>query len=425
MYALVDVRSFYVSCERVFDPRLRAKPLVVLSNNDGCAVALCPRAKQELGIERGASYSSFRHLERSGLLLVRSSNYCLYQDLSDRMTSLLEEFAPQSEYSIDESFLRLQGLGTAEDHKRMGHAIRQRIKQCLGLEVGFGAGPTLTLAKAGQWAAKKIPGCDGVAVLNTPQQWEWLLHRMPVGELWGIGSRLNERLEQLNIQTALQFAQTDPQWVRQQFGLPVYNCHREINGIERLPFEQASENNRHQLMSSRTFGRPVKRRGELLSAFNGHLEQGCARLRKQGLCAGVVLAFFRGFRNDRYSGMSRTISLPLARPGQDPALWQPMLRLVLEQYFPSDRLPSALAKCGLIFTELQEQTVIQGDLFSGEYSLKRTAFLETQDKINRRFGRNTLHSARVDLKADWQMRRDKLSPAYTTCWNDLPIIYAR
>ncbi|EEG5346311.1 translesion error-prone DNA polymerase V subunit UmuC, partial [Salmonella enterica] len=255
MYALADVNSFYASCEKVFRPDLRNKPVVVLSNNDGCVIARSPEAKR-LGIKMEVPWFQLKMTQFPEPVITFSSNYELYASMSNRVMSHLEELAPRVEqYSIDEMFLDMSGIDSCID---FGRQLREHVRNGTGLTIGVGMGPTKTLAKSAQWASKEWPQFGGVLALTTgnPRRTEKLLSLQPVEEIWGVGGRISRKLSTMGITTALQLARANPAFIRKNFNVVLERTVRELNGVSCISLEEAPSP-KQQIICSRSFGERV------------------------------------------------------------------------------------------------------------------------------------------------------------------------
>ena len=406
--ALVDAKNFYVSCERVFDPRLRGKPVVVLSNNDGCIVARSNEVKA-LGIPMGAPVFKLRSQIRDHSIQVYSSNYTLYGDLSRRVMQTLEQFTPDVEvYSIDEAFLGLSG-----DVEAIAEQLRQTVQQWTGIPVSVGVAPTKTLAKVANHIAKKS---TGVCVLDAPST---VLADLPVGEIWGIGHRLSDRLHQQGVETALQLRDVELSWIRQQMGVVGVRLVQELRGIPCLPLELCPAL-RKSCCVSRSFGRPVDAIADLKEAVDTYAARAAAKVRRDELKAGVITVFIttNHFKpNEPQYSNSAVVQLP--QPANDTfTLVQAALRAVGWLYRPGYQYK----KAGVLLTELSPASVVQTDLFSNlAQQEKRGALMRTVDSLNRQFGAGTVFCAAEGIKKDWKMRSGLRSPGFTTRWEELPV----
>lgn len=280
MYALADVNSFYASCEKVFRPDLRNKPVVVLSNNDGCVIARSPEAKR-LGIKMGVPWFQLKMTQFPEPVITFSSNYELYASMSNRVMSHLEELAPRVEqYSIDEMFLDVSGIDSCIDFEDFGRQLREHVRNGTGLTIGVGMGPTKTLAKSAQWASKEWPQFGGVLALTTgnPRRTEKLLSLQPVEEIWGVGRRISRKLSTMGITTALQLARANPAFIRKNFNVVLERTVRELNGVSCISLEEAPSP-KQQIICSRSFGERVTTYEALRQAICQHAERAAEKLR--------------------------------------------------------------------------------------------------------------------------------------------------
>lgn len=423
-FALVDVNNFYVSCERVFQPKLQKVPMVVLSNNDGCAVARSNEVKA-LGVKMGTPWFKMKDLAKKHGILAFSSNYTLYGDMSNRVVSILCDFSPDIEvYSIDESFLRVESVahlygGLAS----MGQQIRERISQWTGLPVCVGFGPSKTLAKLANHMAKKNPEFGGVCDLYAMTRLErrqWM-SRIEVGEVWGVGRRINARLAAMGIQTVLDLRNASPKAIRAQFGVVVERTCEELRGVSCLDLEEIAPP-KQQIMSSRSFGRPVECIEELQEAVATYVGRAAEKLRQQGSVSGAVYVFVQTnpFKeNERQYNAGLTV--PLLNQGDDTrVLIQAALRGLKAIY----RTGYRYKKAGIMLTLLSDKATQQGTLFSEHGAGQRSArLMEVMDAVNREFGRNTLRAAVSGITNTWVMRSGNRSPCYTTRWAELPAVF--
>ena len=278
--ALVDGNNFYVSCERAFNPALEQRPVVVLSNNDGCVVSRSNEAKA-LGIKMGVPYFEVKHLTKSHGLIWLSSNYTLYGDMSARMMSILGAFAPEQEiYSIDECFLDFTGM--VVDQIARGRKMRATVRQYIGIQTCVGIGPSKTMAKLANHIAKKQPQFRGVFAWSalTATEQDAMMAGLEVGEVWGIGRRLNAQLDNLGIRSALDLKQADPAAMRRRFSVVMERTIAELNGVACLDLEDVAPR-KEQIMCSRSFGRPVTDLADLKEAVMSYTVRAAARMREQ------------------------------------------------------------------------------------------------------------------------------------------------
>ncbi|GFM37870.1 Y-family DNA polymerase [Desulfovibrio psychrotolerans] len=437
VFALVDCNNFYCSCERVFRPDLEARPVVVLSNNDGCIIARSAEAKK-LGIGMGEPYHKLKGaLLRQGVT-VFSSNYALYGDLSARVMRVLEMFSPMVEvYSIDEAFLRLEGVA---GQKRTEHArrMRQQVRQWTGIPVSVGMGPTRTLAKLASRVCKSIPACDGVFDLTRyagdAAAMNRILDTVAAGDVWGVGRRYAAMLERHGVLTARQLRDMPDDWVRRRMTVVGLRTVLELRGISCVEPEDVQP--RRSILSSRSFGTPVKLRAHAHEALTAHITRAAEKLRREGLVAHTAGVMIRAY--DSLAAIARTADEDAGgedRPYADFATrhlvratdYTPHLlqagRELLDAVF---REGLRYKKVGVLLTGLEGRHAGQHsllDCMTGESARDKTrdALMRTADSINARHGRGTLRYAAegADEKAPWHMRQRFRSPGYTTAWKEL------
>jgi len=419
MIALVDANNFYVSCERAFDPRLEGKPVAVLSNNDGCVISRSPECKA-LGVEMGAPHFK---LKETGILF-RSSNYELYGDMSARIAATLGTFAPDVEpYSIDESFLHLgeAPIRRAGGPEALGRAIRQRVLKWTGVPCGVGFAPTRTLAKIANHVAKKR--ADGVFVL--PDDPSALLERLPVGEVWGVGRRLAERLRRAGVPTALALARRGPEFFRRgHFAVTLARTALELRGVPATEADPLERDSPQSVGVSRMFGRPVADASALCEAVAAHASAAAAKLRKTGMVAAGANVFVQECAPPGTGGwndadwwtpfLSATVSFDAPTAATGPLL--AALRPAAEGLFvPGKRYRRA----GVLFFGLEKEGAA-GDLFRGRPADRPAARLSaTVDAINARLGRDAVFFAAAGTAREWRMKRQMLSRRFTTRWSEL------
>lgn len=426
-FALVDCNNFYASCEKLFDPKLLNVPLVVLSNNDGCVVARSAEAKA-LGVPMGAPWFQLRDMARKHGVVAFSSNYALYADLSNRVVEVLSQFSPNMEvYSIDESFLDLSGLGTLQPEGlfQYGQNIRQRVADWLGLAVCVGIGSSKTLAKlANHCAKKKLAGSDGVCDFTTmsPATLTELFTRIEVGEVWGVGRRINAQLEDMGIRTVQQLRDADADLIRSRFSVVLERTVRELRGVACQELEDLAPA-KQQIMSSRSFGHYIVDLEELNQAVSSYIATAAEKLRVQGSVAGAVQVYIRTSPfNPKEPQYQRSVTLPLPEPSADTrTLTRWALRILKEIY----KAGFAYQKAGICLCDLQPADRQQHDLFAVAGVERSQALMATLDRINQKFGRGTLHLLSESNDQGWKMKRGNLSPAYTTDWRELPTVVAK
>ncbi|MDR0770590.1 MAG: Y-family DNA polymerase [Burkholderiales bacterium] len=414
MYALIDGNSFFASCERVFRPDLWRTPVVVLSNNDGCVVARSAETKA-LKIRMGDPYFKIAGLARRHGVAVFSSNYELYGDLSARMMQTIASLAPAIEiYSIDEAFADFTGI---QNQTGLGTEIRNRVMQWVGIPTCVGIAPTKTLAKYANHLAKKNPEFQGVC--NWPDLSETerrtRMRQEVVTELWGIGWRLGESLAKQRISTIYDLYCANPSMIRSKYGVTVERVIREMHGHPCIELEEVTPRQK-QILRSRSFSQMVTGKDELKAAITMHLHSAAATLREQHSTASSVGVFIYSnrFREDKpqYSGWDIK-QLPV--PSCDTfALARAAYRLLDRIFRPGIEYK----KAGVVLSDLSDD-IPQPDLFSAGDSCRSLSLMKALDQINDRYGRRSIRSAAEMVGHQWHMRRDKLSPCYTTKWTDL------
>lgn len=414
MFGIVDINNFYASCEQLFNPRLRNKPLVVLSNNDGCVVARSKQAKA-LGIKMAQpAFELDYHIMHSGLVM-RSSNYPLYADMSARVMQTLESLSPQVEiYSIDEAFMELKGM-TPTMLNDWALLAQSRIFQQQGLSVGVGVAPTKTLAKAANWAAKQWPATKGIVVVTSSERQQRMLSLMPVSEVWGVGRKLAASLQSLGIDTAWQLACADPHALRRRFSVVLARTAQELAGVSCFTLEE-SPPPKQQILVSRSFGQSQALFAEVAQALSNHVVRAAEKLRENGLIATNISIFLhrKGAGGERPSRLSASMSL--VTPSADSRLFLHAAKAALERIW----VPSAhYTKAGVMLSDLRSARRYQPDLFASRTN--STALMGVIDQINRS-GKARVTFASQGLKnsrASWRMRQNRRSPAYTTQWNSI------
>ncbi len=424
LFALVDCNNFYASCEKLFAPKLAGRPVVVLSNNDGCIVARSAEAKA-LGIGMGLPWFKIAASAESQGVVALSSNYALYADMSNRVVEVLCAFTPDLEvYSIDESFLDLSGFRHL-DLVAYAQQIRQRVGRWIGLPVCVGIGPTKTLAKSANHFAKKGPAFEGVCDLASLDEAtrSRLFSETPVEEVWGVGHRIASRMSEMGIETVEALRRSDPDWIREQFSVVLSRTVRELNGVSCLSLETVTPP-KQQIMASRSFGNLVFDIEDLREALAHHVSRAAEKLRCQGDEAGALTVMIRTnpFKPTEPQ-YQRTVTLPLATPTSDTLHLIAVAQRILDDVF---RPGFAYQKAGITLSELRSATTRQADLFGvPTQDARRQAAMRAMDEINQKWGRGTVRASAAGRRAGWQMRRERLSPAYTTSWSALPTALAR
>lgn len=423
IFALVDCNNFYASCERVFNPALERRPIVVLSNNDGCVIARSNEAKA-LGISMGVPFFKVRRIVERHDVAVFSSNYALYGDMSRRVMAVLAGLVPRLEvYSIDEAFLDLPGLG-AKELSELGRHIRRTVRQWTGIPVSVGIAPSKTLAKAANALAKRDLLRQGVCDLCDPQGREAALAHLAVEEIWGIGARSGERLRALGIATARQLRDSDPAAMRRHFGLVMERIIWELRGVSCLALTDIRPP-RQQIITSRSFGVRVTSYRDLAEAISHFVSRAAEKLRSQGDNAQALQVFVRTSPfNPGESFYQNAATLLLPIPTQDTSV---LIRHALQALKQIYRRGYRYQKAGIMLLDLVPASEAQSSLFAaaGEReAAKSHALMHTLDEINRRMGSGTLRFAAEGTRQRWRGAAARCSPAYTTRWEDLPLVRA-
>jgi DNA polymerase V len=416
MYALVDAVSFYASAEKVFDPSIRNKPVVVLTNNDGCICAVCPIARR-LGIPKFTPYFQIKDLLHKHGVVVRSSNYELYADLSERMMNVIARYCDdQYIYSIDESFLHFKNYsGVIKDWHQYGHEIRRAIWKETRLPVGVGFGTTSTLAKAANHAAKKLDGYQGVAIIDNAQSAKEILEKMAVNEVWGIGNKISQRLKQQNISTAHQLSMQCTKIMRKQFSVITERTVNELKGISCLSWDDVKAPKR-EIFSTRSFGQRIVDIHTLQAALTTHSTIVAKKVRRQSSLIKKLLVFASSSPHDEnYYKQTMVYTFPLATDNScDIAT---AVSLILAEIF----IPGVhFYRCGVGAIALESRQHQQADLFLSDHS--NPILMNCLDSINSRYGKGTLTLGAEGKSDSWQMKRHFLSPQYTSNWRDIPKI---
>ncbi|EKF9769310.1 translesion error-prone DNA polymerase V subunit UmuC [Vibrio cholerae] len=417
VFALVDCNNFYASCEKLFRPDLKDTPVVVLSNNDGCVVARSREAKL-LGIKMGVPVFQIKaEMQRHGILAF-SSNYALYADLSSRVMRTLEEMAPRVEvYSIDEAFLDLTGIESAISLVEFGQQVRERIGHWIGITVCVGIAPTKTLAKLANHAAKKYPATQGVVDLTNPHRQRRLLALVPVDDVWGVGRRLSTRLNALGITTALDLANASPRAIRDQFSVVLERTVRELNGESCIELEEIPPTKK-QIVCSRSFGAKVTQFELLREAVCEYATRATEKLRKEQQQAKVLTVFIRTSPfKDNEPQYSNSASGELLIPSCDTRDFIELANHLLKRIWKDG---FRYAKAGVMLSDFYDPGMFQPGLFDDVSTRSNSQqLMSVLDTINQS-GAGKVFFAGQGTKKDWSMKREHLSPAYTTRWDQLP-----
>ncbi len=416
MFALVDCNNFYVSCERVFAPGLEGKPVVVLSNNDGCVVARSNEAK-EIGFKMGDPIFQRQAWVKRYKVIVCSSNYRLYGDMSHRVMELLKNFSPDYEiYSIDEMFLSLQGCDQW-DRVEYGKKIRACIAKGLKIPVSVGIAPTKTLAKAANFFAKKHPTFEGVCELNDVQRTQTLLSCLPIDKVWGVGPQWSEKLKRLGVATALDLAKQNHLEIRQKFNIVLARTALELQGISCLALESVVA--RKNIMVSRSFGQPIVERHHLRQAVADFASQAAEKLRAQHSYASGIMVFVRTNPFNQ-TDLQYANSICLRFPKEtDNTAW--ILKTACEGLERIFRKGFKYKKAGTMLLDIIPNHIKQQDMFIDDIKMNNEKLMRSMDEINDRFGKRTIQFAVCGFNKVWS-HRQTVSPCYTTDWDDLLVV---
>lgn len=416
-FALVDVNNFYASCEAVFDPKLEGKALVVLSNNDGCVVARSAEAKAR-GIKMGEPWHKLKERPEGQGVIAYSSNYSLYADMSSRVMSILGEMAPAMEvYSIDESFLDLTGVSGS---RALGIEVRSRVRAWTGLTVCVGMGSTKTRAKLANHIAKKRPEHGGTFDLENYSRDDQtaLLDSIEVGEVWGVGRQTTARLNELGIKTVRQLRDASAKRLREEFSVVVERIVSELNGVSCLALELIAPA-KQQIVSSRSFGRSVRTLEELAEAVLSYAARAAEKLRQQKSTTCLLRVFIQTnpFKPETPQYMP-SITLAFSDSTDDTLIIGGAALAGLRRIYRSGY---DYKKAGIQLGEIAPKAHRQVTLFEDTEELERRSRLNaTLDRLNLKFGRGTLMVAAAGTEKRWSMRRQNLSPPYTTDWDSIP-----
>lgn len=420
IFALIDCNNFFVSCERVFRPELEDKPTVVLSSNDGCVVARSNEAKQ-IGIPMGAPAFKFRYLFREHKITQFSANFELYGNISKRITEILRQVTPRIEvYSVDESFLDLSELHIT-DYEAWGKAVRDRVRQEVGVPVSIGIAPSKTLAKLGTELAKKHPAFNGVfSFIDLPaERWEAALHQTPIKDIWGIGRQLAPKMKAEGYSTALHIARMRPQYAQQLMGVRGRQLVSELNGESCYPLEQQGKV-AQSIMRSRTFGEDTNQAHVLEAAVASLGASAAWQLRHHHLLAKRVGVFVN--TNRHKPGYRRWVEeVTLDTPTNDTGeVIQLLTQKIADFYHPAHRYH----RLGVFLYDLIPEAAVQTDMF-GATNLqghdKSKARMRAIDTINKKYGKGHVYYAAEDLSKSWQPKGGIRSPRYVSRWSDLPV----
>lgn len=414
IFALVDCNNFYVSCESVFNPKLQGRPVIVLSNNDGCVVSRSSEAKA-LGIRMGVPAFEIEGLIEKNSIETFSSNYTLYADMSSRVMETLSTFTPEMEvYSIDEAFLNLAGL--CSSLTEYGRRIRRTVKQWTGIPVAVGIGQTKTLAKIAARIAKKSAKASGVFDISNCPCLGGILAETEVEKIWTVGIKTALKLKKAGITTALDLRDADVNWIRQSFGVVGLRTVYELRGICCYPLEH-NPPVRKSVSVSRMFGNPVESVEQLKQAISNYASRAGEKLRDDGLAASVMTVYVTTSRfiKNRYFNHC-TVEFDVAT--------NDTVQLIRGACGCIDRLYRkgyVYKKCGIVLSDLVPENRVQMDLFDKTDRLKSRRLMRAIDTLNAKFDKS-LRWAAEGLRQPWRVKFNRRSKRYTTCWDELPVL---
>lgn len=418
VFGLIDANNFYVSCERVFQPALHSRPVIVLSNNDGCVVARSQEAKA-LGIKMGVPLFQIQHLVEAYDVKVYSSNYALYGDMSQRVMGALSEFTPEVEvYSIDEAFMNLDGCraGSPRDLRELGLAIKEKVRQWTGIPVTVGIAETKTLAKLANHLAKRSEKCSGVLNLIGSPYKEVALERTPVEEIWGVGPAYSKLLKQKGIRTALELRDVDTRWARKAMTVVGARIVMELRGVSCLPLEVCPRP-RKSVTVSRSFPVEVSSRDEIKEAVATFVTRAAEKLRQGKLAASAVTVFIETSRFDHERQYANSATLALIYPSDCTQellrhSWEALSRIYTPGY--------GYRRAGVLLTGLVPSEHLTNRLFDSETLERFRRVTPVVDMLNRKYGRDTVRFGRANPSALWKTKAARSSPHYTTRLSDIP-----
>ena len=408
VFALLDCNSFYASCERVFRPDLAKTPIVVLSNNDGCVIARSYDAKPY--VKMGEPYFKVKERLRRHGIMAFSSNYALYGDMSERIMTLIEAMVPAVEvYSIDECFADLTGIADPGD---MGRRLRAQIVQCTGIPVGVGIAHTKTLAKLANYTAKRLQAqTGGVVNLCGEHERHWVLRKTAVSEVWGVGRRMTLHLQGMGILSAMDLAKAEPWMLRKKFSVVIEKTARELAGTSCLELDEPDPP-KQEICCSRMFGQRLTTIAPIKEAVATYMMRASEKLRAQkSYCHKVRVSIRTGMFNPDEAKYARGVVVTLPYPTDDVRLLTKVAVEAVEQVFqPGFRY----SKAEVMLLDLRQPGEFTDDLFATNQPAEASRVMAVLDEINGRWGRGTLRAASVPAHPEWGMRRELMSPGYTT-----------
>ena len=419
LFGLIDGNNFFVSCERIFRPDLTNKPVAVLSNNDGCFISRSNEVKA-LGIPMGAPLFKYKGLVNRYKVEIFSANFALYSDISNRLMGLVASMVPRLEvYSVDEAFIDWTDTPTVL--KKAKH-IRQQVLQCLGIPTCIGIAPTKTLAKVANYLAKKNAGYNGVCLLQDAKDIQVALKSLKVDEIWGVGRRLSIRLREAGINTAYDLQQVDPRWMRQIFTVVGERLVNELKGLSCLALEEQKDANQ-SIQVTRSFNKDILKFEELRSHMASYAARLGLKLRQKALKTANLLI---SIKTNRFKAdfFQESFAIELSQAINDDANLIKACCQGLEKIY---RPGFGYKKVGVMALDLRPASHQQYSLFVEDILVasKKENLVKVVDSLNEKYGVGTLYMAACRAQLAWNDRKDRKSPAYTTSWQELPIVYAK
>jgi DNA polymerase V len=419
MFALIDCNSFYASCEKIFRPDLKDRPVVILSNNDGCVIARSSEAKK-MGVSMTQPWYQIKdqYLSKGGIVF--SSNYEFYADISNRVMNVLSDLCPEIDiYSIDEAFLDLRSFKKNIDLVNFAYDCKRKIREWVGIPVSIGIAPTKTLAKLANKVAKDDPRFDGVVILSEPRVIKHFLRSMPVEKIWGIGKRLTARLENIGVKTAHDLTQIDSRLIGDNFNVVLERTVRELKGQSCITLHDFMEPKK-QIMVSRSFGRSIRTKNVLSEAISFHASRAAEKLRYEKQKCRLITTFIRSNRfNTKIKQIYASRSLELIHPTDDTRVIIKSANRILEKIYANGY---QYAKAGILLSDFTDSYGYQMSLFDRKSDEKSASkLMETIDYIN------LMEIAKVGFgnqgyQNTWKMKREIKSQRYTTKIDEIPII---
>ncbi len=419
MFALIDCNSFYASCEKIFRPDLKDRPVVILSNNDGCVIARSSEAKK-MGVSMTQPWYQIKdqYLSKGGIVF--SSNYEFYADISNRVMNVLSDLCPEIDiYSIDEAFLDLRSFKKNIDLVNFAYDCKRKIREWVGIPVSIGIAPTKTLAKLANKVAKDDPRFDGVVILSEPRVIKHFLRSMPVEKIWGVGKRLTARLENIGVKTAHDLTQIDSRLIGDNFNVVLERTVRELKGQSCITLHDFMEPKK-QIMVSRSFGRSIRKKNVLSEAISFHASRAAEKLRYEKQKCRLITTFIRSNRfNTKIKQIYASRSLELIHPTDDTRIIIKSANRILEKIYANGY---QYAKAGILLSDFTDSYGYQMSLFDKKRDEKSASkLMETIDYIN------LMEIAKVGFgnqgyQNTWKMKREIKSQRYTTKIDEIPII---